>query len=281
MTAIEFSIIADADPDLEPIRRIVADFSQQHGVRVNITRMRWDEAWGTLLVNALHGKGPYVSHVGSTWGTTLGAMEALRPYGHEDLAQMGAPDAFIPLAWQSALRGGGQRVWAIPWTSFAYIICYRRDLIAEAGLDETNAFSTPQAVDESLVRLQERGVENPLVFPTTESYLDLVHITASWVWGAGGDLVDETGEKVLFASPEARRGLQAISISIGFYLRRFMAMVMTSASICSPVEKRQPSLLELMTPSLCGETKRLTRACASILVRRICQVPPGWVAITW
>lgn len=207
MAEIEFSVIANADDETEPVHHIVADFSKQQQWNVNLSRIHWDDAWSTLLMNALHGEGPQVSHVGSTWGTTLGAMEALRPYSKKDLAQMDAPDVFEPVAWQSALRGGGQRVWAIPWTAYTYIICYRRDLISKAGLDETLAFATPKNMIESLTRLRESGVKIPLVFPTQKSYLDLVHITASWIWGSGGEIVDEAGGKSLFASPEACNGL--------------------------------------------------------------------------
>ena len=207
MKEIEFSIIADTDLDAEPVHRIVADFSKQQNCRVNLSQIQWDDAWSTLLMNALHGEGPHVSQVGSTWGTTLGSMEALRPFSQKDLALMNAPGAFEPVAWQSALRGGGQRVWAIPWTAYTYIICYRRDLISQVGLDETSAFATPQNMFESLTKLRESGVNNPWAFPTQKSYLDLVHITASWIWGSGGEIVDEIGGKSLFASPEAQNGL--------------------------------------------------------------------------
>ena len=168
MTEIEFSIISNEDDALELLSVLLQEFERRQRVKVKLTQMDWDSAWSTLLVNALHGKGPHVSHVGSTWGTTLGAMEALRPFSQKDLVQIGAPDAFMPLTWQSALRGGGQRVWAIPWTSYTYIICYRRDLIVEAGLDETTAFATPQAMHASLARLQESGVKNPLRFPNNK-----------------------------------------------------------------------------------------------------------------
>jgi ABC-type glycerol-3-phosphate transport system substrate-binding protein len=40
-------------------------------------------------------------------------------------------------------------------------------------------------------------------------YLDLVHITASWVWGAGGHFVNRSGNRMLVNGAEARAGLKA------------------------------------------------------------------------
>ena len=93
MTEIEFSIIANADSALAAERQILAGFSQQHELQFHLAQMHWDQAWRILWVHALPGKG---SHVGSTWGTSLGAMEALRPCSTSALAKIGAPDGFIP-----------------------------------------------------------------------------------------------------------------------------------------------------------------------------------------
>jgi multiple sugar transport system substrate-binding protein len=209
MTEIEFSIITDDEDEVERLHKLLQPFEHRQRLKVNLDCIGWEVAWSTLLVNALHGKGPHVSHVGSTWGTTLGAMEALRPFNQKDLVQIGAPDAFIPLTWQSAMRGGGERIWAIPWTAYTFILVYRRDLLAKAGVDESTAFATPTALQQSLERLQASGAEIPWGFPTPKNNPDLIHIIASWLWGTGGEIVSKDGMQALFNRPEAFQGIRS------------------------------------------------------------------------
>jgi multiple sugar transport system substrate-binding protein len=209
MTEIEFSIITDDEDELESMRMLLLPFEHRQRLKVNLSQIGWDDAWSTLLVNALHGKGPQVSHVGSTWSTTLGAMEALRPFTTSDLATLRAPDVFVPLSWQSAMRGGGERIWAIPWTAYSFILVYRRDLLAKAGVDESVAFATPAALQESLERLQANGIKIPWGFPTSKNNPDLIHIAASWLWGAGGKFASNDGRQALFSQPDALKGFRS------------------------------------------------------------------------
>ena len=142
MVQLTLSTIADTSQQQDAIAYLVDQFQKTRGVHVQLTNLDWEQAWSYLLTNALQGSGPHVSHIGSTWGTTLGAMEALRPFSSSDLKLLGAPDVFWPSLWRSSVRAGGERVWSIPWTAYTYLMVYRRDIFAKHGLDEEQALAT-------------------------------------------------------------------------------------------------------------------------------------------
>jgi multiple sugar transport system substrate-binding protein len=71
--------------------------------------------------------------------------------------------------------------------------------------------------ENTLERLKASGVQIPLSLPT-QLTLNTFHSIASWVWGAGGDFVDNRHEAVIFNEPAALEGMMA------FYgLQRFLA----------------------------------------------------------
>ena len=52
-------------------------------------------------------------------------------------------DVFVGPAWQSATMYGDDRVWSIPWSSFTFLVHYRRDHLKAAGVSEEHAFDSP------------------------------------------------------------------------------------------------------------------------------------------
>ena len=77
MTTIEFSIIPDTDADYQTFVRLMSEFKAETGVEVNLKRMSWDNAWQQLIAIATQGQGADLSHVGSTWVSSLIAMKSL------------------------------------------------------------------------------------------------------------------------------------------------------------------------------------------------------------
>jgi multiple sugar transport system substrate-binding protein len=142
-------------------------------------------------------------------------MDALRPFSRREVASMGGADAFLPAAWQTALVSRDRNVWAIPWYADTRVIYYWRDLLDRAGVDEETAFLTPEHVEETLARLRASGA-TPWAVPTHSQFLTL-HNVASWVWGAGEELVSDDGKRVLFNQPGARSSIRAY-----FALHRYL-----------------------------------------------------------
>lgn len=208
MIEIEMSCIPDGEVDIETLSELAAQFERQTAIRVHLHRMRWGTAWMEFVNIATHGKGPDLSHLGSSWVSSLAMMNALRAFRPEEIQSMGGEQAFSLPTWSSTRLIGDERVWAIPWTGYVYLIAYRRDLMEQAGVDPAQAFGTRRALKATTERLRQAGLTIPAVIPYfPPPYSDLVHMTASCIWGAGGEFVDQQGKRVLLDQPASLDGL--------------------------------------------------------------------------
>lgn len=203
---LEFSLVGSLN---SPIDTLLAEFEKTHGVQIKLRYTDWNKGWQELVSYALYGNEPHVSHIGSSWVSSLMRMNALRKFTAGEIQSVGGAAAFLPASWQSVVGPDTGEVWGLPWTAYTFLIAYRRDLLQQAGIEETGAFDTAQALTQTLVRLQEAGVKMPWVVPVCQSHTDTLHYVASWIWGAGGDLVSPDGKQPLFAEPAALAGLQA------------------------------------------------------------------------
>ena len=123
--------------------------------------MNWSQGWADLFEIALNGKGADVSHIGSTWISSLVAMNSLRSFSPREQAMMGGAEIFSAPVWKSAILGDDQQVWAIPWMSYIYVICYRNDLLQQAGIDGKQAFGSIEKLGETVKRLSTVKAEFP------------------------------------------------------------------------------------------------------------------------
>jgi multiple sugar transport system substrate-binding protein len=160
--------------------------------------------------------GPDISEVGTTWIDSFVSMDALRQFNQRELANLGGPKAFLPSFWRSGTILGRSQVRAVPWLADTRVVCYRRDLLQNAGLDEQTAFTSIDQLEQTLQYLQESGVEMPLAIPTAQKQT-ILHVLAPWVWQAGGHFITTDGKTVTFNHPEAQAGMRTY-----FYLRRFL-----------------------------------------------------------
>ena len=211
MTAIEFTTIADTDADYEFLQELLADFKKQTGIEVKTTRMQWGDAWQQLINISTHGQGADLSHTGSTWVSSLVSMNSLRPIPPHIITKIGGEESFVHSAWESVSMENDRHPWSIPMSTYTYAIAYRRDLLAQAGLNGATAFSTPYALEETIQKLEAlNAVEHAWLMPYAPfPFNDFVHMAASWIWSSGGHLIDNRGKQVLFDSPATLAGLKA------------------------------------------------------------------------
>jgi multiple sugar transport system substrate-binding protein len=134
-------------------------------------------------------------------------MNVLRPFSAAEIRQLGGADTFVPAVWKSG-SPAGKEVWAIPWVTDLSLVYYRRDLLAKAGVDEKNAFQSPQQLEQTLQQLQAAGIDMPWVVPTRRSYIT-IHNLAMWIWQAGGDFVDARGKTVLLDQSRVRAAIRS------------------------------------------------------------------------
>jgi multiple sugar transport system substrate-binding protein len=210
MVEITFSYIHDSEHDERIWAAFMEEFCAEYGVKVHPKRMAWDTAWADLFSYTSLGHSPQVSHVGNTWISSLVRMNALRPFKPEEIADMGEAQDFMVPNWEMGTFPGDKRIWAIPWTGWIHVVCYRKDLLEQAGIDPSRAFGTIEAIKATVECLVDSSLEIPwLNAQLPRSYRDLLHIASSWVWAAGGDFIDKDGTKALFNSPHAIDGLKS------------------------------------------------------------------------
>jgi multiple sugar transport system substrate-binding protein len=202
--SLDFSII---DSPSQELRDLLDEYQDQRNVKINLKSMSWENAWPNLLTQALYGKGVDISHIGSTWGSSLVAMNALREFRPQEIEALGGAQAFLPSAWESARVMGFDGIWSLPWSSFTFLILYRRDLLQKSGVDEATAFETPTAFKQTVEKLGQSGVASPLLLPSGTPFLDRMHIAASWMWSAGGRYISEDGKQAGLNLLETRTGL--------------------------------------------------------------------------
>jgi len=222
MTQLQLLIMAHGPNADNVIRPLLDTFEARHQVAVELHTVEWDAGWPATLQAALQQAGPDVSEIGTSWLGSLLGMDVLRPFRHYETLPLGGPAAFIPSVWQSAsptwlLPQSFGETWAIPWWADTRILFYRRDLLAQAGIAEEGAFDTHEHLVHTLEQLADRGFSIPLTLPTHRSLMTL-HTVASWIWGAGGDLLSPGGTQTRFVEPAARNGIRNY-----FSLARFLA----------------------------------------------------------
>lgn len=206
MTELNFSAIGDASEDVQAFADILEVFQKESGVVTHLTRLPWDRAWSSLLMHAMEAKGADVSQVGTTWASTLAALDSLRPFSETEVRSLGGPLVFAPAAWQTVRMEGRGEVWAIPWSVYTFVVFYRRDLLKVAGVDEATAFSSPAIMWHTFASLQKKDMI-PWAIPTKSPYLDIAHIASSWARAYGGELISPDGKRSMFNTPQARQGL--------------------------------------------------------------------------
>lgn len=211
MTTIEFSLIPDTESDFETVTRLMAAFKRETGVDVNLKRMEWGNAWQQLIAIATQGHGADISHVGSTWVSSLMTMNAVRPLPNQLISKIGSEQAFVHSTWTNVTSEDDRNVYGIPLSAYVYIVAYRKDLLEQAGLNGRTAFATPQALEDSVKKLQAlNAVDNAWLMPVVpHPFNDLVHMAASWIWSSGGHIMDNRGKQVVFNSPAALEGLKS------------------------------------------------------------------------
>jgi multiple sugar transport system substrate-binding protein len=201
---------------VDPVALRLDDFRAQHSIQVHVQRIDWASAWNELMRIALYGQGPDISEIGSTWLSSLVNMDVLHPLTSQYVNLLGDRIFFYPAARWAVMDPKDSRIWAIPLFTDTRVIYYRRDWLKQAGIEETGAFKTQDALVDTLERLQACGVEVPWAMPTRD--LDVVYNAAPWVWKAGGRFRTKDGRHFRLHEPKAQAGMRAY-----FELHRFLS----------------------------------------------------------
>ncbi len=176
---------------------------QSKDIRVRAHCLDDKDPWADVSYTMTYQKGADITEVGASWVESLVATNALRPFSSSEFQSFGGADAFLLPAWKSQKGDTDETVYSIPYGADARLIFYRRDLLAQAGVDETTAFTTPQNVLQTLESLKSIPVKSPFVAPITTQRLMNLSFMASWLWSVGADFIDSSGTRAAFDQPDA------------------------------------------------------------------------------
>lgn len=268
MTTIDFSLIPDADDDYEAIVRLMSSFKRETGIEVKLKRMEWGDAWPQLISISTQGQGADISHVGSTWVSSLMTMNALRPIPAQLISKVGSDQAFVHSTWANVVAEADRQPYGIPLSAYVYVVAYRKDLLEKAGLSGSTAFATPHALEQSVERLAALNeTEVPWLMPMVpHPFNDLVHMAASWIWSSGGHIMDNRGKQILINSPAALAGLKSFLKLLrsvpndgylgadqcmqGLLVGKAAAVITDAASLLSAIQDKSPNTENIGAASL-------------------------------
>jgi multiple sugar transport system substrate-binding protein len=193
---------------LAAIKAALTEFSSRHaGAQVSVTAPDPQDMWSEIRKAAIYAQGADLAEVGSTQIASLVGMDSLRQFSAAETASFDGQQAFANSAWQAGFLSNEHGVWGIPWTTDSRVIFYRRDLLAQAGIDPQTAFQTVAQIEQTLQALQAGKAAIPFATATASPQV-LPSFSASWIWEAGGDFIHPGGHEVAFNSPEAQLGLR-------------------------------------------------------------------------
>jgi ABC-type glycerol-3-phosphate transport system substrate-binding protein len=194
-----------------------ANFNRSHPASpVTINNLVWADAWQQLMRSALYKNGPTLSEIGAPWTSDFVSMNSLRPFEADEIERLGSSAAFPTSAWTNCLAGRKGQVWSVPARIDMVVVFYWKDMLGAARVDPETAFNTAQNFVATLERLQAAGIKKPLSMVTSLSRAG-VYRAATWIWGAGGEIIDPDG-RLAILEPAAQAGLRAY-----FNLHRFIA----------------------------------------------------------
>src|SRR4051794_24640745 len=188
---------ASIQQDNEILRKAIARFTKQTGVKVNFKVIPWSDLFTNITTAVTSGKGPDVLNIGNTWSATLQSTGAFEPFDGSTLNAVGGKSKFLSSSW-SASGKPGQTPTSIPLYGLSYGLFYNKQLFQQAGIS-----SPPKTWSEFVADAKK------LNNPSKGQYgvaLEGASITENAHWAFilgrqnGGDLFDKSG-KPTFDSP--------------------------------------------------------------------------------
>lgn len=179
------------------------------GIEVQVTILDWSVAWTKITTAAATHSGPDVLQMPTTWAASISAMGALMPLDSL-LAVSGGDSAFAEVSMKFA-RPGTSFATSLPWFLDVRPLFFRRDVLAEAGVDPKTLLNWTD-FRKALLKIQKADLTiegmriAPIGYPGKHDW-NVIHNLAPWVWGAGGDFLDSTGSESRLATKESIAGI--------------------------------------------------------------------------
>ncbi|MFJ2211948.1 sugar ABC transporter substrate-binding protein [Streptomyces sp. NPDC101062] len=183
----------------EKLAEVAEEYTEAHpNVTVKVTPVGWDVAHQKLVSAAAAGTLPDVAQMGGSYLGEFAELGVLEPV---DTKTFDEKD-FFPSGWRQGEVDG--QAYGVPWYVDTRVLYYRTDLAEKAGIDKAPA-TWKELRDLATAYQQKAGTRWGLSIQP--SGLDTVQNFYSFLYSAGGEIVDDKGEAVI-DSPQAVKALK-------------------------------------------------------------------------
>ncbi|MEN8906743.1 MAG: extracellular solute-binding protein [Clostridiales bacterium] len=191
------------------IKKLAKPFLEDNpNVKLNITVLEWGVAFNKIMDAVTNsGEKPDITQLGTTW---VGMMASQKP-GLSDMGQVYNPNNFVEGSLSTTKILGEDKIFAIPWFIDTRLLYYRKDACEKVGINPKKDFDTWDKFKKSLEKLNDveiDGIKMSAIGMPGKNDWNVPHNFSWWIWGAGGDFLDENAEKSLLGKPEAIEGIK-------------------------------------------------------------------------
>ncbi|MGA5473505.1 sugar ABC transporter substrate-binding protein [Streptomyces arboris] len=167
-------------------------------ITVKVTPVGWDVAHQKLVSAAAAGTLPDVAQMGGSYMGEFAELGVLEPV---DTKVFDKKD-FFPAGWEQGEVDG--TAYGVPWYVDTRVLYYRTDLAEKAGVSKA---PTDWKELQDLANAYQKKAGTKWGLSIQPSGLDTVQNFYSFLYSAGGEIVDADGEAVI-DSPEAVKALK-------------------------------------------------------------------------
>lgn len=177
------------------------DFKAATGADVDVQMVPWADAHNKFTTSIAGGTGPDVAEVGTTWVGEFAEAGALTDITSQ-IDGIGGKDSLVDGLVQASTYD--EKMYGMPWYAGVRSVIYRKDLFEKAGI--TKDPTTWAELRDAALKLKAAD-PSITAFPTPG---DASHVFNSFIWGAGGQLATQEGDKITCAltDPKAQEGIQ-------------------------------------------------------------------------
>jgi multiple sugar transport system substrate-binding protein len=178
------------DKDKEVLTPVLAQFSQQTGIKVNLEVIGWNDLQTRIQTAITSNSGPDVLNIGNTWAASLQATGAFMPYDAAAFTAIGGKEKFVKPAMDT---GGapGQDPTSVPYLGLAYGLYYNKQMLKDAGVNPPTTWEEMVAAAQKLTNTAKGTYGFSLA---AGSYTENVHF--AFINGSqnGGEWFDSSGK---------------------------------------------------------------------------------------
>ena len=188
----------------EVIKAMIADFEAKNpDIKVEVEYIGWKDRQPKMTAAIATNTEPEVALLSSQYATSLPAQGVLATLD-DVVADMGGEDVFFGASLSLAKYKG--HFYSVPYTTLPVVLWYRKDRLAEAGLQPPTNWEELYNAAKILTE-KGKGSYFGLGTPFGRSEWTDETFRALGLWATGGKVFDENGN-VIINSPETVRALK-------------------------------------------------------------------------